>query len=83
MPKKIYTTEQTGKSWKGLQALGCLGLTTGITLVYLGTSVRRAGDPASTSQVVLSNLAITGILVFLVGLCVQVLARLGGWWFHR
>jgi hypothetical protein len=82
MSRRTYTTEQTAKTWKGLQALGCLGLMMGIALVYLGTSVPRSGDAGSISQIVLSNLAILGILVFLVGFCVQMLGCLGGRWFH-
>ncbi len=82
MKKTIYTTERTGKTWKGLQAVGCLGLSTGVILVYLGTWVSRqeAGEPVT--QIVLSNLAIVGILIFLSGFGLHAFGRLAGWWFH-
>jgi hypothetical protein len=82
MTKNVYTTEQTGKPWKGLQAIGCLGLSTGIVLVFAGTTVLRNGRGGSISEVALSNVAIIGILALLAGFVVQALGRLGGWWFH-
>jgi hypothetical protein len=82
MTRKIYTTEQTGKTWKGLQAVGCLGFSTGIVLVFVGTTVSRNGSGGSISEVALSNVAIIGILALLAGFVVHALGRLGGWWFH-
>ena len=82
MAKNVYTTEQTGKTWKGLQALGCLGLSTGAVFVFLGTTFSRDDAGETITHIVLSNLAIAGILVFLTGMGLNAAARLGAWWFH-
>ncbi len=82
MTQKVYTVERTAKSWKGLQALGCLAFTTGLVLTYAGTTVMRTGSGGTISEIVLSNLAISGVLGFLGGLTLQVVGRLGAWWFH-
>jgi len=82
MASKIYTTEQTGKRWKGLQAFGCSGSLVGIAMVIAGTTVVRRPDGHGPANLVLSTLAIIGVLVFLGGVSVHSFGRLGGWWHH-
>jgi hypothetical protein len=80
--KKIYTIEQTGKRWKGIQAAGCLGSLAGIGMVIAGTTIIRQAGSHAPANIVLSNLSVVGILFVLVGFCVITFGQLGAWWFH-
>jgi hypothetical protein len=82
MANKPITIERTGKRWKRLQAVGCLGLLTGAIVLYLGTSVVRAASSAAITRIELSNLSIAGLALLVAGFCVLTYGRLGAWWYH-
>jgi hypothetical protein len=73
---RTITTQATGKSWKLTQALGCLSVILGITLVILTVSLAEPGrrSPASQSAI--------PFLLIMLGLPAYVFGRLGAWWFH-
>ena len=82
MAKTIYTVEQTGKRWKGIQAIGCVSMVAGLGLVITGTTIIRAASGRGLSTIALSTQSVIGILILLIGFGVQALGRLGAWWFH-
>lgn len=71
MPK-VKTIEQTGKGWKGLQAIGCLGSLAGLTTLIVGISMANQGTKASA----------IGMMILFVGVPTYLFARIGSWWFH-
>ena len=67
----------TGKGWKAIQALGCLGSLLGVLLFFIGVATfdRAAKEPSSV-------VAALGILCLIVGLPVYLFGRAGAWWSH-
>lgn len=65
----VQTIEQTGKVYKGQQALGVVAIVVGIIMMM-------AGDSGSGANVF-------GAIVAGIGLIVYFAARLGAWWNHE
>ena len=74
--RSTVTTEATGKGWKAIQGLGCLGVLGGIVLMGIGLSMidRAAKEP--------SPLGVFGAICLMLGLPVYLFGRIGAWWFH-
>jgi hypothetical protein len=73
----IQTTQATAKKWKALQALGCLGMLTGIGLIVLGVRMQREGDGRSSNA-----LAAVAAVTLLTSLPAYAVGRIGAWWYH-
>ena len=75
---RIYTTQKTGKGWKGLQALGCLGTLAGLGIVAAGLATAGAGAASRADP----RMGGFGMMIALCGAIGWLFARIGGWWSH-
>lgn len=67
------TTQKTGKAWKGLQSIGCLGCLAGIVVICTGIGLSQSESPRIIAM---------GLGGIFFGLPIYLFARVGGWWFH-
>jgi hypothetical protein len=74
--RSTVTVEATGKGWKAIQGIGCLGVLGGIVLIGIASSTI---DPAAKGP---SPIGGIGAMCFLLGLPVYLFGRIGAWWFH-
>lgn len=70
---KPTTTQQTGKLWKGIQGIGCLGAMIGITILFIGIAMGKDGGPKTAAIGMGAMLACVPIYIF---------GRACAWWFH-
>lgn len=70
--REIVTTQQTGKSYKGMQLIGVLLILGGVVSCMAATSATPQSD---------DGMAFSGLL-FLGGLGFYFAGRIGAWWNH-
>jgi hypothetical protein len=73
----VTTVQKTGKFWKGLQALGCLGTIVAMAAILIAISLMA---DATVEQKMRFN-GIMGTVLF-VSVPVYLFGRVGAWWFH-
>jgi hypothetical protein len=74
--RSAVTVKATGKGWKAIQGLGCLGVLVGVVLIGIAVSTF---DPAAKGP---SPIGRIGAMCLLFGIPAYLFGRIGTWWYH-
>ncbi len=74
-PRRVQTIERTGKGWKLMLLLSMVAMVWGVVWFMMELSATSASGMPNDSIAF-------AVLLFVGGLLLAIVARIGAWWFH-